>query len=610
MARKINDYALIGDCETAALVAADGTIDFLCWPRFHSEACLAGIIGDDDNGIWRLRPPSGWTATRRYRGDTAILETRFETESGAATVTDFMPVRSEEEGDRRSTLVRIVTGERGSVRFDMALVLRFDYGRLVPWVIEDEKNTVEFFCGPHVVSLHTSVVTTQTHARCNSEFSVSAGEQKSFVLHYRRSHRERPPQLDAKETLQETERWWRDWTKTCTYRGQAREAVLRSLITIKLMASRQTGGIVAAPTTSLPEKIGGERNWDYRFCWLRDASFTLLALLHSGFKKEAAAWRDWLLRAIAGMPREVQPFYSVAGEHRAPEWEIPWLAGFRDSRPVRAGNAAYEQFQLDVYGEIIDLLHLSREHGIPPDDWSWRLQQELVEHVERIWREADAGFWEVRHGREHFTQSRVMAWVAVDRAIRAAEKYELSWPVDRWRKLRQDIHREVCEKGYDERIGGFVRSYQTREPDAANLLIPIVGFLPANDPRVLRTVELIERKLIIDDFVMRYDTERAEDGLPVGEGVFLACSFWYADNLLMQGRSQEARRVFNHMLAVRNDVGLLSEEYDPRSGEMLGNFPQVLSHLSLINTAHNLAQGYGPAHVRAGQAEKDKVPAG
>jgi GH15 family glucan-1,4-alpha-glucosidase len=608
MSKQIKDYALIGDSETAALVGRDGAIDFLCWPRFYSEACFAALLGDEENGCWAIAPGADAAVTRRYRPQTIILETRFETKGGAVALIDFMPPRRGEEDS--SNIVRIIAGERGCVPIRMLLNLRFDYGRLTPWISESSNGTTEFVCGPHAVTLETAVPIQRGHETCRAEFTVSAGERKSFALRYRRSHHQPARPLDPDKELADTEQRWRDWTRSCTYRGPYRDAVLRSLVTIKAMASEQTGGIIAAPTMGLPEKIGGTRNWDYRFCWLRDTTFTLLSLLHSGFHEEARAWRDWLLRAVVGMPNDVQPIYGLAGEHRLPEWEIDWFGGFRGSKPVRAGNNAYRQFQLDVYGEVLDALHQSREQGIPAEDWSWRLQQALIEQVERIWHEPDSGIWEARHGREHFTHSRVMAWVAIDRAVRACEKHRLDWPLARWRGLRDTIHRDVCKNGFDEAVGGFVRSYETREPDAATLLIPIVGFLPANDPRVRRTVGLVERTLMADGLVMRYDTRKAEDGLPEGEGAFLACSFWYADNLVMQGREAEARRVFERVLTCRNDVGLLSEECDPQSGELLGNFPQALSHLSLVNTAHNLEQAPGPAHARSAKSETAKEPTG
>ncbi len=560
------------------------------------EACLAALLGDESNGRWRIAPRDEARITRRYRDETAILETRFETGDGVVTLIDFMPLHSADT----SEIIRIVVGEKGLVAMEMGLNLRFDYGRLTPWATKRDNASIDFLCGPHSAGLTANVDTNSEDGRCSAAFKMAQGERKAFVLQYRRSHflcRQAP---DPERSLKETERAWRDWTAICPYKGPYRDAVLRSLITIKTMTSSETGGIIAAPTTSLPEKIGGNRNFDYRFCWLRDATFTLLALLHSGYSQEAGKWRDWLLRAVAGMPTKVQPLYGVAGEHRLPEWKIGWLCGFRDSKPVRAGNAAYSQLQIDIYGEVLDALHQSRTQAIPPEDWSWRLQKELVNSVARVWQEPDAGIWELRHAREHFTHSRVMAWVALDRAVKAAETYQLDWPLERWRDLRTLIHRDVCENGYDEDLGGFVRSYETREPDSANLLIPIVGFLPANDSRVLKTLELIERKLMRDGFVMRYDTAKSEDGFPEGEGVFLACSFWYVDNLVMQGREKEARDMFERLLKIRNDVGLLSEEYDPYTKQLLGNFPQGLSHLTLINSAHNLTQDHGPARARAG----------
>ncbi|HEU5019319.1 MAG TPA: glycoside hydrolase family 15 protein [Pseudolabrys sp.] len=596
MTRKINDYALIGDCETAALVSRDGSIDWLCWPIFSGEACFAALLGDKQNGRWRIAPRDVARATRSYRDRTAILETRFETADGAVTLIDFMPRRQEEA----SSIVRIVEGERGRVAMRMELDLRFDYGRLIPWASKSGAGKLEFICGPHAATLHAGAEPSCDEPPCSAEFEVSAGERVPFVLQYRRSHLKSPRALNVERELKNTEKAWRAWASQCTYDGPYKAQVVRSLITIKALTSHTTGGIVAAATTSLPEEIGGKRNWDYRISWLRDATFTLLALLHSGYHEEASAWRDWLLRAVAGMARQVQPVYGVASEHRLPEWEIEWLSGFRDSRPVRAGNIAYKQLQIDVYGEVLDAMHQCREYGIPPEDWTWRLQRELVQQVERIWQEPDCGIWESRHGREHFTQSRVMAWVAVDRAVRAAEKYKLDWPVERWRKLRETIHRDVCENGYDAKSGGFMRSYETREPDGANLLIPMVGFLRADDEKVRNNVALTERKLMQQGYVLRYDTKKSEDGLPGDEGVFLACSFWYVDNLIMQGRQREAREKFEELLGVCNDVGLLSEEYDPSNGELLGNFPQALSHLALVNSAHNLSPQAGPAHSRSG----------
>ena len=595
MSKQIGDYALIGDCETAALVGRDGSIDWLCWPSFGGEACFAALLGAAENGRWRMAPPGEAKVKRQYQRDTFILETRFETADDAATLIDFMPLR---EGEN-SSIVRIVVGERGRLPMRMDLDLRFDYGRLIPWASKSAPDIMQFVCGPHAATLRGDVETTCVHGGCHADFDIAAGERKAFVLQYRRSHRPAPQKSDPEKDLDATEQAWRNWAARCTYDGPYKNAVMRSLLTIKALTSRETGGIVAAPTTSLPEKIGGQRNWDYRISWLRDATFTLLALLHSGYREEAGQWRDWLLRAIAGMPRKVQPVYGVAGEHRLPEWEVEWLGGFRGSQPVRAGNAAYQQFQLDIYGEVLDALHQAREQGIPPEDWAWELQRELIEEVERIWRQPDAGIWEARHDREHFTHSRAMAWVALDRAVRAAEKYELDWPLDRWRKLRDEIHRDVLDNGYDEKLGGFARSYESREADAANLLLPVVGFLPADHPKMQTTMALTERRLMEDGFVLRYDTEKTEDGMPEGEGAFLACSFWYVDNLVMQGRKDEAREMFERLLSVCNDVGLLSEEYDVSKGELLGNFPQALSHLALINSAHNLEQEKGPAHARS-----------
>jgi len=598
MANRISDYALIGDRNTAALVGRDGSIDFLCWPHFHSEACFTALLGTADNGCWSMAPVAACTTARRYRGDTAVLETRFRTDDGVATAIDFMPVCTSAAGG--SAVVRLLTGESGQVRMRTRVAPRFDYGRLAPRVRQRDCRAATFVCGPHAATLSAEVPIACDQHGAQATFTIGAGERKAFVLQYHRSYDDPPTAPDAAATLAATERWWRDWAQRCAYRGPARDAVVRSLITMKALTSWRTGGIVAAATLGLPEKAGGERNWDYRFCWLRDATFTLLALMHSGYRDEAGEWRDWLLRAVAAMPDKVQPVYGVAGEHRLPEWEIDWLAGYGGARPVRAGNAAFRQLQLDVYGEIVDCLHQARNAGIRSEDWSWQLQREIVAQVECIWREPDCGIWESRQDREHFVHSRVLAWAAVDRAVRAAERHSLDWPCARWRALREEIHRDVCSQGYDDGAG-FVRSYETREPDAANLMIPLVGFLPADDPRVRETVATVERKLMIDGFIMRYDTARSADGMPQGEGAFLPCSFWYVDNLVMQGRMDEARRQFEKLLTVRNDVGLLSEEYDPETGEMLGNFPQVMTHLSLVNSAHNLETGIGPLRVRSGQ---------
>jgi GH15 family glucan-1,4-alpha-glucosidase len=595
MSATIGDHALIGDGETAALVQRDGTIDWLCWPRFDSEACFAALLGEESCGCWSMAPCGAASTSRHYRDDTLILETRFEGDDGVATVVDFMPLSD----GGRSDLVRIVIGESGRVPMRSALRVRFDFGRLWPWPKRLSDCAVEFIAGPHAVVLESPVPVGCDDRQWISDFVIGEGERKCFVLRYRASHLAAADPLDGDAELASTERAWRKWSSQCVYEGRWRDAVVRSLITIKALTARQTGGVIAAPTTSLPEKIGGERNWDYRFCWLRDATFTLLALLHSGFRQEAAEWRDWLLRAAAGMPDDLQPIYGVDGEYRLPEWEADWLPGFRGSRPVRIGNAAYQQFQLDIYGEIFDTLHQSRERGMPPEDHGWYLQKKLIDHVEQVWREPDSGIWEARHGRENFTHSKVMAWVAIDRAIHAAENHALDWPITRWRNLRCAIHEEVCGRGFDRNLGAFVRSYETHEPDAATLLIPLLGFLPADDPRVRGTVKLIESKLMPDGFVRRYDPARSRDGMQGKEGAFLACGFWYIDNLLLQGRKEEAHCKFEEYLGVRNDLGLLSEEYDPATGECLGNFPQALSHVSLINSAQNLANESGPAHQRS-----------
>jgi GH15 family glucan-1,4-alpha-glucosidase len=595
MPARIEDYALLGDCETAALVSRSGSIDWLCWPRFDSGACCAALLGGPEHGCWALCPADSRAAvTRHYRPDTLILETQFTTAEGAVTVIDFMPIR-----DRGSHLIRIVVGERGRLKLRTQLILRFDYGALVPWVTRLEDGRHCFAAGPHRLVLSTPVRLRGESLKTVGEFRVAARQSYAFVLSYSHSYAPVPRRIDAAAALRATERFWRRWVAQSSDAGEYNEPVRRSLITLKALTYRPSGGILAAPTTSLPERIRGVRNWDYRYCWLRDATFTLQAMMNSDHSAEAQAWRDWLLRAVAGDPAKMQILYGIGGERLLPEWEIPWLPGYEHSLPVRIGNAASEQLQLDVFGELMEVLHHARCSGLAASEAGWSLQCALLEHLERIWQQPDHGIWEIRGAARHFTHSKVMAWVAVDRMIRSAEQFRLAGPLRRWRSLRRRIHQDVCRRGFNNRIGAFVRSYGSHDLDASILLLPLVGFLPVSDVRVRGTVAAIERRLLRDGFVRRYETKAASDGLPGGEGEFLACSFWLADNYVLLDRHDDARRLFERLLALRNDVGLLSEEYDPGRGRFLGNFPQSFSHIALINTAHNLMRETGPAHQRA-----------
>ncbi|RST15505.1 glycoside hydrolase family 15 protein [Streptomyces sp. WAC05374] len=589
MTQRIEDYALIGDLQTAALVGRDGSIDWLCLPRFDSAACFASLLGDENNGHWRLAPKDAHTCTRRrYVGDSLVLESLWETRTGTVKVLDFMPQR-----DEAPDVVRIVEGVSGTVEMAAVLRLRFDYGSAVPWVRRTDGHRVAI-AGPDSIWLRSEPeVKTwgQQFSTCSS-FTVGAGEKVAFVLTWHPSHRPRPPLIDPFEALEHTLEDWESWAAQCTYEGPYREAVMRSLITLKALTYAPTGGIVAAPTTSLPEDIGGVRNWDYRYCWLRDATLTLGALLSAGYLDEAAAWRDWLLRAVAGDPADLQIMYGLAGERRLPETELPWLRGYAGSAPVRTGNAAVRQLQLDVYGEVIDSLYLAREAGLAPQTHAWNLQLSLLGFLESTWRQPDEGLWEVRGPRRHFTHSKVMAWVAADRAVRTLEKDpSLRGDVSRWRAMRDEVHREVCEKAYDPERNTFTQSYGSRELDAATLLIPRVGFLPPDDPRVVGTVDAVRAELSHDGFILRYSTEGVPvDGLPGDEGTFLVCSFWMADALRMTGRTKEARELFERLLSLRNDVGLLAEEYDATAGRQLGNYPQAFSHIGLVGTALALAR--------------------
>ena len=594
-ALRIEDYALIGNTHTAALVGRDGSIDWLCLPSFDAGACFAALLGTNENGRWLIAPEGTPTANyRHYREGTLVLETYFETATGTVSIIDFMP---KPESVEHTDLVRLVRGHSGEVDMIFDLVLRFDYGRIVPWVRHRDYG-LHAVAGPDAVALHTTVELEGENFHTKARFTVHEGETVAFSLNWHPSHTPEPEAGDPLKLLEATTEEWKRWSDRCTVEGPWREPVTRSLITLKALTYAPTGGIVAAPTTSLPEHIGGVRNWDYRFCWLRDATFTLYALLTSGYTDEAVAWRDWLLRSAAGSPEELQIMYGIRGERRLPELELPWLNGYENSRPVRIGNGAHAQFQLDVYGEVMDALHVARRHHVKFDGDAWRVQSLLTCFVEDVWDQPDEGIWEVRGPPQHFTHSKVMAWVALDRAVKGFERHGLPGPVERWREVRARIHADICAKGFDSERGSFVGAYGSKSLDAALLMIPMVGFLPASDPRVIATVDAIRRELVVDGLVLRYDTSAVADGLPPGEGAFLPCSFWLADNLAMTGRFTEARDMFERLLDLRNDVGLLAEEYDPIAGRQLGNFPQAFTHVALINTAQNLVLARGPAYRR------------
>jgi len=592
----IENYALVGDLHAAALVGSDGSIDWLCFPRFDSGACFAALLGGPEHGRWLLAPSARPVAARRrYRGDSLILETEFDTEEGSVRIIDFMPL-----SNKRWDIVRIVEGLRGRVSMRMELIVRFDYGSIVPWA-HRAGDILLLTAGPDTLELASSVAIEGQNMKTVAEFCVEAGARESFVLNYRPSHAETQAAIDADEALTQTEGVWRDWSGRCTYQGRWHAAVLRSLITLKALTYNPTGGLIAAPTTSLPERLGGVRNWDYRYCWLRDATFMLNALLLAGYAEEAAAWREWLLRAIAGAPDDLQILYGVTGVRRLDETELPWLPGYEGSVPVRVGNAAAKQFQLDVYGEVMDTLHLARVTGLPPEPEAWNVQVALLKFLESHWESPDDGLWEVRGPRLHFTHSKVMAWVAFDRAIKDAEQDGLEGPIEHWRRLRDTIHAQVCDKGFDLRANSFVQSYDSTYLDASLLLIPQVGFLPIEDPRVLGTIAAVERKLVVDGLVMRYSTATEVDALPAGEGAFLPCSFWLADCYALIGRRREAEVLFERLLSLSNDVGLFAEEYDTRAKRMLGNFPQALTHMALVNTARLLSM---PEHEARRACEK------
>jgi GH15 family glucan-1,4-alpha-glucosidase len=594
MSARIEDYALIGDCKTAALIGRDGSIDWLCWPRFDSEACFAALLGSPEHGRWLIAPQGKAQVTRRYRPNTLVLETHFETPDGAATLVDFMP-----QGCDHSTLVRFVIGTRGQVVMHTELILRFGFGAVVPWVTRVENGALRAIAGPDMVVLHTPVHVRGKNMTTVGEFTISRGETIPFVLTYSRSHLPIPDPVDPTGALAETETFWREWSAKCRPAGRWSDAVRRSMITLKALTYGPTGGMVAAPTTSLPERIGGIRNWDYRYCWLRDATLTLLGAMHAGYYEEAHAWREWLLRAVAGSPEQLQIMYGIGGERRLAEWEVDWLPGYENSTPVRIGNAAHSQLQLDVYGEIMDTYHQARRGGLTSDQSGWDIQLAFADHLKTVWREPDHGIWETRGPPQHFTYSKVMAWVAYDRAIKSAETFGLEAPVDEWKKLREQICDDVCERGFDKELGTFVQAYGSKQLDASLLLLPCVGFLPVSDPRIERTIAAVESRLLRDGFVMRYSTKEVEDALPPGEGAFLACSFWLVDVYTLQGRSDDAERLFRRLVGLRNDVGLLSEEYDARAKRLVGNFPQAFSHLALVNSAYNLTRTRKPVHQRA-----------
>jgi GH15 family glucan-1,4-alpha-glucosidase len=584
---RIEDYGLIGDLQTAALVGLDGSIDWLCFPRFDSGACFAALLGDERNGRWLLAPDCRIDRVeRRSRERTLVHELDFHTEHGVVRVCDFMPPRGTDPD-----VVRIVEGIEGRVPMRMELVIRFDYGLVVPWVRRLDDDTRVAIAGPDALAFRTAVPVRGENLSTVAEFAVEAGERQSFVLTWFPSHHDPPRAITPEHALGDTCGFWREWLHTCGYAGRYAEPVFRSLMTLKAMTYRPTGGLVAAPTTSLPEHLGGVRNWDYRYCWLRDASFALVALLENGFVDEADAWRSWLLRAVAGDPDDLQIMYGPAGERRLAEYELEWLDGYAGSRPVRVGNSASEQFQLDVYGEVLDVLYQARRRGLPANDSAWALCMHLLRYLEGRWREPDEGIWEVRGPRRHFTHSKVMAWVAFDRGIRLIEELEREGPIERWRAVRDEIHAEVCERGYDEELGSFVQAYDAKRLDASLLTIPLFGFLPPDDPRVRGTLEAVRQELLVDGFVQRYrHDEEVEtvDGLPPGEGAFFLCSFWFVDNLILLGDLDEAEEMFERLLSLRNDLGLLAEEYEPTLERLVGNFPQAFSHIGLVNTALRL----------------------
>jgi GH15 family glucan-1,4-alpha-glucosidase len=591
MAALIEDYALLGNCKTAALVDRDGSLDWLCFPRFDSPACFAALLGGPDNGRWTLHPREKIVGqSRRYRTGTLILETTFHTARGSAMLIDCMPMS--EEG----AVLRIVVGLSGEVPFEMDLAIRFDYGSSVPWVEKRMPRTLTAVAGPEMLVLRSAAALHGRDQSTGSHFVVRAGERHVFTLAHQPSHLPVRDGFDGERALVDTERFWRDFSDRCPEVGPWSELVKRSLITLKAMTYSPTGGIVAAVTTSLPERLGGERNWDYRYCWLRDATMTLLAFMNLGYYEEASAWRDWLLRSIAGNPEQIQIMYGLAGERRLPEYELPWLSGYEGSQPVRIGNLAAGQLQIDVYGEVVDAMSQALKGGMPRHDRGAAISAVLQPYLEKVWQEPDAGLWEIRGEPQHFTHSKVMAWVAFDRWAKAATEPD---EAARCRRVAEQIHREVCARAVDPGLGCFVQAYDSQHMDASLLHIVLTGFLPPEDPRVLATVEQIEQRLLQDGLLLRYDTQSTDDGLSPGEGTFLVCSFWLADAYVMLGRHEDALALFQRLSGLCNDVGLLAEQYDPHSQRMLGNFPQAFSHLGIINTALNLHRTWCPVQMRA-----------
>lgn len=581
---RIEDYAFLSDTQTGALIGRDGSVDWLCMPRFDSAACFARLVGTEKNGFWKIAPEEDAKVSRSYRDGSLILDTEFTTLNGRVRLTDFMPLR-----DESPDLIRVVEGLEGRVSMRMDLVIRFDYGLTEPWVRQTREGWTAI-CGPNAFLLQSDVETYGTDHSTRADFVMRPGRKVAFVFTWYPSHTRPPRPARSKRALKETEQYWREWSKRCETEHGWSDAVKRSLLVLKGLTYEPTGGIVAAATTSLPEQLGGERNWDYRFCWLRDATFTLNALLTAGYTDEAEAWRDWLLRAAAGAPDQMQVLYGVAGERMCTEVELSHLIGYEGARPVRVGNAAADQFQLDIYGEVMDTMLQARKAGLKPDKWAWKLEEHLIDFVMENWRKPDDGIWEVRGGRRLFTHSRMMAWVAMDRAVKACERYKLEGDCARWKAVRDEIHREVCERGFNKERGAFTQSFGCDRLDASLLMMPLVGFLPAKDPRVKATIEAIEKELVVDGFVMRYHPDSSEDvdGLPPGEGAFLPCSFWLADCLNLIGRQDEAKELFEWVVGVSNDLGLLSEEYDTKSGRLVGNFPQAFSHVALVNSARYL----------------------
>ena len=595
LSSKIEDYGLIGDCETAALVGRDGSIDWLCWPAFDSDACFASLLGTPKQGRWLIAPADAVSgSSRRYWDNTLILETRFETADGTVALIDFMPPRG-----KASDIVRLVRGVSGKVKMRMELVIRFGFGADIPWVKRTEEGELLAICGPDMTVLRTPVKMRGEDMTTVAEFEVGEGESIPFVLTYGPSNLPIPAAIDPAKALQETQDFWTEWSSRCTHRGDSHELVMRSLITLKALTYAPSGGIVAAPTTSLPETLGGAKNWDYRYCWLRDATFTLFALMNSGYTEEAACWHGWLLRAVAGAPVRMQIMYGIMGQRRLLEWEADWLPGYEGAKPVRIGNAAHAQLQLDVYGELIDAFHQSRMAKLELEDITWDLECKVLDHLAEIWDQPDSGIWERRGAPQHYVSSKVMTWVGFDRAIKSAETFGFPAPLDQWRSLRDTIHRDVCEKGFDRAQNAFVQNYGSQVLDASILLLPAVGFLPSSDPRVRGTLAAIEKHLMYDGFVLRHDPRETPDQKQPTEGAFLACSLWLADAYVLAGEIDKAQALFDRVVGVANDLGLLAEEFDISAGRQVGNFPQALTHIALINTAHNLSDAKKPAMQRS-----------